>query len=96
MAGASIKIKMFYIYLLKSLKNNKSYVGFTSKNPNTRLEEHNKKSNQFTKNNGPWKLVYYETFFCEKCARERERFLKTGVGKKLKKIILDHFLNSGD
>ncbi|MBP8591371.1 GIY-YIG nuclease family protein [Candidatus Shapirobacteria bacterium] len=82
---------MFYVYLLKSLKNNKSYVGFTSKNPSVRLEEHNRGTNKFTKDNGPWKLVYYETFFCKECAQQREKFLKTGVGKKLKAIILDYF-----
>jgi len=83
---------MFYVYLLLSLKNSKTYIGFTSKNPVARLYEHNQGSNKFTKENGPWKLVYYETFTCRKCAREREAFLKTGVGKKLIKAILKNFI----
>jgi len=81
----------FNVYLLKSLKNNKSYVGSTSKSPELRLREHNSGSNKFTRKNRPWKLIYYETFSCAKCARLREKFLKTGVGKKLKKIILQEF-----
>jgi len=76
---------MFYIYFLKSLKNNKIYVGFTSKSPKIRTEEHNNGSNTFTKNNRPWKLEYYEIFICEKCARAREKFFKSGIGKTLKK-----------
>jgi len=82
---------MFYVYLLKSRKNEKSYVGFSSKNPKIRLEEHNNGSNTFTKNNKPWNLIYYESFTCKECAFAREKFLKTGVGKKLVKIILNNF-----
>ena len=90
LAGSTV-LAMFYVYLLHSLRNDKSYVGFTSKNPKLRLEEHNSGTNRFTKNNRPWGLVYYESFACEKCARNREMFLKTGVGKKLRRIIIDHF-----
>ncbi len=85
---------MFYVYLLKSLKNSKSYIGFTNKDPNLRLNEHNSGTNKFTRENGPWKLIYYETFICKECARKREAFFKTGVGKKLKKIILDNWVVS--
>jgi len=81
---------MYYIYLLKSLKNNKSYVGFTTKNPKVKLGEHNKGSNSFTRNNSPWELVYYEELTCEFCARKREQFFKTGVGKRLRKIIIEN------
>ena len=82
---------MFYVYLLVSLNNNKSYVGCTGKNPYIRLKEHNSGTNQFTRNNRPWKLKYYESFLCEKCALNREKFLKTGVGKKLIKLIINNF-----
>jgi putative endonuclease len=81
---------MFYVYLLQSLKNQKIYVGFTSKNPKNRTKEHNKGSNKFTRDNGPWRLVYYETFSCKQCAKNREKFFKSGVGKRLKKIIIEN------
>jgi predicted GIY-YIG superfamily endonuclease len=32
---------MFFVYILLSLKNKRSYVGMTGKIPQTRLEEHN-------------------------------------------------------
>ena len=91
MAEASTPKLMFYVYLLKSLKNNKSYIGFTSKDPKARLREHNEGTNRFTKENGPWRLIYYESFLCQRCAKNREQFLKTGVGKKLRKIIVENF-----
>lgn len=80
---------MFYIYFAKSLKNGKVYVGSTSKEPNTRVIEHNTGSNKWTRQNKPFKLIYYETFVCEKDARLREKYFKTGIGKKVKKLIVD-------
>jgi len=79
---------MFYVYLLKSLKTSKSYVGFTEKEVKERLTEHNKGKNKFTKTNIPLKLVYYESYFCKIDALHREKFLKSGIGNKLVKIIL--------
>lgn len=82
---------MFFVYLLYSFKNKKSYVGSTSKKPEQRLKEHNLGMNKFTKENGPWRLIYYEQFTCKNCSRAREIFLKTGVGKKLRKILIENF-----
>ena len=79
---------MFFVYILKSLKNGKSYVGFTSRNVRKRLEEHNLGTGQWTKQNRPFQLVYYESFVCKTDATRREIFFKSGVGKKLKKVIL--------
>jgi putative endonuclease len=82
---------MYYIYVLKSSKNNKSYVGSTSKIPSKRLEEHNLSSNKWTSLNKPFKLIYYESYYCKKDAIHRERFLKSGQGSKLIKIIIKYF-----
>ena len=82
---------MYFIYLLANAANRKTYVGYTSKKPQERLKEHNQGRNDFTSKNGPWHLVYYESFFYERCARAREAFFKTGVGKKLRKIIVSHY-----
>jgi len=79
---------MYYIYVLKSLKNNKKYTGFTQKDPKIRLKEHNNGTNSYTRQNRPFELVYFETFIEEEKARIRERFLKTGQGRRfLDKII---------
>jgi putative endonuclease len=73
---------MYYIYVIKSLKNNRRYTGFTQKDPNERLREHNNGTNSYTKQNRPFKLIYFETFTEECKARRREKFLKTGQGKR--------------
>ena len=79
---------MYYIYIIKSLKNNKRYTGFTNKDPLFRLEEHNSGKNSFTRNNSPYVLLYTEEFSSKSQAERRERFLKTGQGRIfLSKII---------
>jgi len=82
---------MFFVYILKSLRNNKSYVGSTSKLPTTRMAEHNIGTNKWTRENGPFKLVYYERYYYKKDALHREHFLKSGQGRKLIKIILKYY-----
>ena len=79
---------MYFVYFLKSQKNEKVYVGCTSKEPLDRLKEHNTNSNKFTKANKPFKLIYYEKYYCKKDALQREHFYKTGFGKKIKKVII--------
>ncbi len=79
---------MYYIYFAKSLKNNKVYVGYTSKEPEERIREHNQGSNSWSKLNKPLKLIYYENYICLEDARLREKFFKSGFGKRLKKLII--------
>ena len=80
---------MCYIYLLQSINNpRKSYVGFTTRSPEDRLVEHNSGISKYTRTDRPWKLVYYETFYCETCAKHREVFLKSGFGFRLRKLLI--------
>ena len=65
---------MFYIYFLLSVRNGKTYVGKTSKLPCERLTEHNLGSNIWTRQNGPFKLVYFEEYICKDDAASRELF----------------------
>lgn len=78
---------MYHVYFAKSLKNSKIYVGRTSKGPDLRVKEHNQSSNMWTKQNGPFKLVYYESFICKEDMVKREAYYKTGIGKKIKLAI---------
>lgn len=91
---------MFKVYLLQSLRDkNKSYVGLTIKKIEDRLQEHNSGKSKYTKSLVPWKLVYYEVFYCKLCAEKREEFLKSGVGYRIRKHLLalpDSSLNNGD
>lgn len=83
---------MYKVYILKSLSNpGKTYVGYTVKMVQARLKEHNDGLSQSTKAYRPWKLLYFETFYCKLCAEKREKFLKSGFGYKLRKLILDSF-----
>ncbi len=82
---------MHYVYILKSLSNSKSYVGSTSVEVDKRLLQHNIGMNKWTKANGPFELVYYESYNCKVDSLMRERFYKTGIGRQIKNLILDNF-----
>lgn len=71
---------MYYVYLIKSLKNpNKTYVGYTT-NLKSRLKKHNEGGSVYTSDPRPWKLITY-IFFTEKDkALEFEKYLKVGSG----------------
>ena len=79
---------MSFIYVLKSLKNGKRYVGSKDLLPEDRLKKHNYGSNRFTKGNGPFKLIYQENYPNKTDARKRENFLKSGIGRKYLDQIL--------
>lgn len=79
---------MYFVYFAKSLKNGKVYVGFTSKSPDIRVKEHNNSANNWSKNNKPLELVYFEEYLCKHDAEKREKFYKTGFGKKIKYSII--------
>lgn len=66
---------MFYVYILKSKKDNKCYIGSTNDLKN-RLKLHNTGKVFSTKFRLPLTLVYYEAFLAEKDARRREQTLK--------------------
>ena len=79
---------MYYVYVLKSIKNNKRYTGFTTKEPKERAYEHNTGSCAWTRRNKPFELVYAESFSDKRIAREREMYFKTGAGRRfLDKVI---------
>jgi putative endonuclease len=73
---------LYTVYVLKSLKNNKRYVGFTSKSAEERLKDHHGNTNKWTKQNKPFKLVYSENFETKTDAIKREKILKSGQGRK--------------
>ena len=74
---------MFYVYVLKSRKNSKTYTGST-KNLGKRLLEHNtgKDKRRFGCANGPWDLMFFENFKTRSDAMRREKFLKSGKGRE--------------
>ena len=83
---------MHYTYLLQSDKDKKWYTGCTSDLKN-RLKQHNAAKVYATKNRGPFQLVYYEACHNEQDAFAREKYLKSGMGKKFLKNRLRRFLS---
>ena len=66
---------MYFIYVLKSLKDSQTYIGSTN-DLERRLNEHNSGQVQSTKPRLPFKLIYFEGYLSEKDARHREHNLK--------------------
>lgn len=79
---------MWIVYVLLSEVRNIRYVGITS-DLNRRLNEHNSGLSKFTKAYKPWKLVCKEEFETRLEARNREKYLKSGVGREFLNKILD-------
>lgn len=73
---------MFTVYVLRSLKSGKRYVGSTSKPADVRLEEHHSGTNYWTRMHRPFKIIRTEQYKNGTEARQRERFLKSGQGRK--------------
>lgn len=83
---------MFYTYVIKSRKSNRWYTGSTN-DLRKRLNQHNNGESTWTKSGAPWDLIYYEACLNEQDARSREKYLKTGMGKRYLKNRLRRFLS---
>jgi len=81
---------MFYVYFLKSLKDDNLYFGSTN-DLRRRLSDHNTGKVPSTKTRRPFELRYYEAYAKESDARGREAALKKDgrVLYQLKKRISD-------
>jgi len=71
----------FVVYVLRSLKDNKRYIGFTD-DLCDRINQHNSGKVPSTRNRRPLKLIYTEVYKTRKEAREREKFFKSGKGRE--------------
>ena len=80
----------YYLYIIKSLKDNNYYIGITT-DPNKRIKEHNSGKNKSTKNRKPFILIYKEKFKNRILAREREKYLKSYSGVREKRKIIKKF-----
>lgn len=80
---------MFTVYILKSVQfEGKTYVGFTS-DVNARLIAHNHPQNKgWTKRYQPWEILYTESFDIKKEAMIREKYFKSGIGRRFIHTLL--------
>ena len=72
---------MFTVYVLQSINTGLRYVGQTG-NSTKRLADHNNGLSRYTKNRGPWILLYKEEYKTRSEAIKREKFLKSGKGRE--------------
>ena len=83
---------MYYVYLIRSKKDSKWYIGYTN-DLKRRFSEHSKGLNFATKHRVPFELIYYEESLDKADARAREKYLKSGMGKRFLKNRLKYFLD---
>jgi len=82
--------KWWYVYVLQSTKNNGWYIGSTN-NYKKRISTHNQRKNKATKPYVPWKLIYLEVSLNIEDARAREKYLKSGMGRRYLKNRMKFF-----
>ena len=82
----------FFVYVLESLSDKSWYIGFTN-DISKRLEEHNNGQSYYTKRKMPWKILYYEVSYEKNDAIAREKYLKSGMGRRYLKNRLKNQLN---
>ncbi len=70
---------MFYVYVLKSAKDDRLYIGYTN-NLKRRFTEHTQGMNKSTKHRLPLSLIYYEAYKSQADAEAREQRLKSSSG----------------
>ena len=73
---------MYYTYILKSLKNNKYYIGYSS-DIDRRLERHNNGKVKYSMIYRPWIIYYFERFEDKRDAILRERQIKSWKSRKM-------------
>ncbi|KKT82152.1 MAG: hypothetical protein A3E64_02150 [Candidatus Harrisonbacteria bacterium RIFCSPHIGHO2_12_FULL_48_16] len=83
---------MYYVYLLENLNDKSWYIGFTE-NLDQRVKDHNDgRGGRTTKLKHGWNLIYCEMYLNKEDALGREKFLKSGSGRRfLKKQLRNYF-----
>ncbi len=85
----------YYVYVLKSLNDNKLYTGCTN-DLRKRFKQHQQGYVTSTKDRLPVEIIYYEMCLSQTDAFNREKYLKTCMGKRYIKNRLKSFLSLTD
>ncbi|MBU0682957.1 MAG: GIY-YIG nuclease family protein [Candidatus Omnitrophota bacterium] len=83
---------MHYVYVLRSTKDGKWYTGCTD-DLRKRFNEHNKGHVLSTKGRGPFEIIYFEGSLNSNDAFAREKYLKSGMGKRYLRNRLKRLLS---
>lgn len=78
------RAKWYYTYVLLSLRDNKRYIGWTD-DLRERLLKHNEGKVPATAWRRPLELIYYEACQSKTMAIRREKYFKTGFGRRFLK-----------
>ena len=84
--------KLFYVYVIENIIDSSWYIGFST-NAARRIKEHNIKigGSYSRKKLGKWRLIYIEGYANKLDALGREKYLKSGAGRKyLKKQVKNY------
>ena len=73
--------QMYYTYILESLRDKNLYIGYTD-NLKERFGSHQKGKNISTASRTPFSLIYYEACLSKDAAIRREKYFKTGFGRR--------------
>ena len=82
---------MHYVYILQSARDENLYSGYTN-DLRRRFHEHTTGKVASTRGRRPLKLIYFEAYLLKSDAKGRERFLKSGSGKRYLRKQLKHCL----
>lgn len=87
----------YFVYVLESYGDGSLYIGYTE-NLKRRYAEHLAgKGGKTTRRKDVWKLIYFEGYPDKSDALGREKFLKSGSGRRyLKKQLSHYFFTLGD
>lgn len=87
-------VNMWYVYILRSIKNRRLYTGVTG-DLRKRFRDHNSKNGgEYTSKNAPFELIFYEAFLDKKDAMKDELFFKSGYGREVLKGKLENYFKS--
>lgn len=78
---------MYYVYVLKSLNKNFTYVGYST-DIKQRFIYHQNGYVKSTKSFRPFEIVFYEAYKDMADAKRREKYLKTDKGKSTLRMML--------
>ena len=82
---------MEYVYVLRSLSDHGLYIGYSA-NLRRRFQQRIKGDSVAISYRGPWKPIYYEAYPDQHDALGREKYLKSGAGRRFLTAQLAHYL----
>lgn len=75
---------MFYVYVIRSLKDGSLYKGHCS-DLEKRLKEHNSGQTKSIKHKVPFEMIYFEAYKTREEAIKREKYFKSAAGRRFLK-----------